>query len=61
MKGLATGVNVGILLGFLAIVAVGMLVTGGLLTGDYAREAIAYLLGGGTVAAVTRARSHPTE
>lgn len=57
MKSLATGLNLGILIGFVAIVCVGMLVTAGLLTSEYAREAIAYLLGGGTVLAVGKARS----
>jgi len=55
MKSLATTVNIGIIIGFAAIVGVGMLVTSGLLDGDYAREAIAYLLGGGTVYAVGKA------
>lgn len=55
MKSLATGLNLGILIGFIAIVAVGMLDTAGMLAAEYAREAIAYLLGGGTVYAVGKA------
>lgn len=49
MNSIGTQVNIGILIGFAAIVGVGMLATAELLTGEYAREAIAFLLGGGAV------------
>ena len=49
-------INLNVYLGTAAIVGIGMLGTAGLLTADYAREAIAFLLGAGAVAGVNVAR-----